>query len=430
MALHGIVNRIFAVHPQAVKPDCSSGDLRFAELLRLFERRAEVDLVQLSDFSHASELERLAALRRYFRGSIWRYDPELLRLKLHLHRYSLAVIEFWHMAEEVAPRIRRYQPWTKIVVDSVDVHFVRENAASDLGFMDAAAVAGNKRRELAVYCQADAVIAVTEADRERLIAEGMATPIFVIPNTVALRLRHEGTRAREVLFVGGFKHHPNTDGVVWFVNECWSRVRAEVADATLTIVGSNPTEEVRALGAQPGVRVEGQVPDTAPYLQRAAVSIAPLRYGGGMKGKVCEALAASMPLVTTSEGASGIPLEHRVHAWIADRPDDFAAGVAECLRHPAVAEAMGSRGQAVIETLCGEEAVELRVAEFVEAMRAGPPAWPKVTSWAARGSVIVAASAVRRAAMICGARQVRNTIRRFWPSLYNERTANSENQKS
>jgi glycosyltransferase involved in cell wall biosynthesis len=420
------VTKILAMLPHALRPDSSAGDLRFAALLGFLERRGTVDLVESADPRHPGEAGRLAALRKYFGGRIFRSDRQTLRLALHLRLYSLSVIEFWHTAETLIPLIRRYQPWVNIVVDSVDVHFVREAAASDLGLMDAELVAANKRRELAVYRQADAVIVVSEDDRARLVAEGISTPIFVIPIIVGLVTRREEPRAREVLFVGGFRHRPNTDGVGWFVKECWNRVRAEVADATLTIVGSNPTEEVRALGAQPGVRVEGYVPDTAPYLQRAAVSIAPLRYGGGMKGKVCEALAASVPLVTTSEGASGISLEHRVHAWIADRPDDFAAGVVECLRYPAAAEAMGNRGQAVINALCGEEAVDTRVAEFLGATRNVPPAWSKVARWAARGSVVIATSAARRAAPNCGARQLRNSIRRLWRSVSGERPKSAE----
>src|SRR5690606_4514163 len=121
-----------------------------------------------------------------------------------------------------------------------------------------------------------------------------------------------------------FRHDPNLDGVTWFVNEIWPGVRARHPAARLTVIGSYPTRAVHALGETAGVTVLGYVPDLEPHLDRAAVAIAPLRFGAGMKGKVTDAMAAGLPVVTTTIGAQGLDLVGGRHAWIADDADAFA----------------------------------------------------------------------------------------------------------
>jgi glycosyltransferase involved in cell wall biosynthesis len=298
------------------------------------------------------------------------------------------MFEFWWPAVWGIGQARRLQPWAKIVVDSVDVHFVREAAAVRLGLMDEKIAAENRQNEIAVYRQADAVIVVTREDRLALMSAGVDGPIHLVPNIVPSVDRPAISREREVLFVGGFNHAPNADGLIWFVHNCWQEIRQRVPGAKLTVVGSNPTAEVRALGDVPGVRVEGYVPVTQPHLQRAAVSIAPLRFGGGMKGKVCEALAAGMPLVTTPDGAAGIPLRHGVDAWIADDAPSFSRGVFECLEKPDWAEAMGRRGRETIEQLCGKAAVSA-------ALNPRKPTTPETIGWLARAAAIKSIGSIR-----------------------------------
>ena len=151
-------------------------------------------------------------------------------------------------------------------------------------------------------------------------------------------------------------------------------VRQTVPEARLIIVGSNATREVKEPAEVPGVEVCGYVPDTGPYLDRAAVLIAPLRYGGGMKGKVCEALASGVSVVTTSVGAQGIPLVSGISACIADSPREFADAVVSILRSPADAERMGAKGREVMVGLCSAQAVAPQVQKLVELVRASPSA--------------------------------------------------------
>jgi glycosyltransferase involved in cell wall biosynthesis len=166
--------------------------------------------------------------------------------------------------------------------------------------------------------------------------------------------------------VGGFDHAPNSDGLLWFVRECWPRILSKVPQAKFTVVGSNPTEEILALGAISRISVAGHVPETAPYLDRAAVSVAPLRYGGGVKGKVCEALASGMPLVTTTTGSQGLAIRDYREARVQDEAIPFADAVVWALTHTEAAEAMGVEGRRIVEGICGVEVTSKQVQDIFE----------------------------------------------------------------
>lgn len=110
-----------------------------------------------------------------------------------------------------------------------------------------------------------------------------------------------------LLFVAGFGHPPNVDAAKWLVTDIFPRVKNKLPDATLALVGSNPTAEVQRL-ARDGVRVTGHVSDDElhAWYRRSGVAVVPLRFGAGVKGKVLEALHLGLPLVTTSVGAQGL----------------------------------------------------------------------------------------------------------------------------
>lgn len=130
-----------------------------------------------------------------------------------------------------------------------------------------------------------------------------------------------------LLFVGGFGHSPNVDGCLWFVKEVFPLVREKLPNLIFTIVGSNPTEEIKALHGN-GVNVRGGISDeelSKAYAETTLV-IAPLRYGAGIKGKIVEAMGKGLPIVTTSIGAEGIVDADKAMA-IADTKEDFASAI-------------------------------------------------------------------------------------------------------
>jgi hypothetical protein len=355
--------RVLIVSHSIPKPDAAAGDRRLFILIEMIARRCDVDFCStwdefmrgvLPDQGSARYRRMLEDLGVRVIEADWRSVPTALA---H-NRYDLAIIEFYHVAAKYMPIIRASQPGIKILIDSVDVHYAREMTAVTVGAGDASGAERIKAAELAAYRAADAVVAITDLDTALLQSEGGMPPMYLLPITLPVRSRPAMMRNRECLFIGGFGHAPNLDGLRWFCKEIWASVRAEVPDATLTVIGSHVPPEVEAFARLPGITVLGFVPDTVPYLERAALSVAPLRFGAGMKGKVIEAMAHALPVVTTAIGAQGLNVMSGRELSLADTPEAFAQAVIELLQNPQCAEQMGLAGQEYIAGLCSPPVVE------------------------------------------------------------------------
>lgn len=193
----------------------------------------------------------------------------------------------------------------------------------------------------------DHVIAVSPADRDVFRDEYGVASVSDVPTGVDTDFfRPSGSvvvQPHEIAFTGSMDWMPNEDGIAWFVREVLPMVKRELPDASLSIVGRNPTAGVRALGDDAGgVVVTGSVPDIRPFLERAGAIIVPLRVGGGTRLKIFEAMAMERPIVSTTIGAEGLPVEDGTDIRIADDAADFAGAVVSLLRDPAYGAALGA----------------------------------------------------------------------------------------
>lgn len=194
---------------------------------------------------------------------------------------------------------------------------------------------------------------------------------FLAPSRPAPTL--ENLAAREnILFVGGFGHPPNLDAMRWFVSEVWPAVIARLPDAKLEIVGSNPPEDLLSLSA-PGVRVRGFLSDADLELayRSARVAIAPLRMGGGVKGKILEALRFDTPMVTTPIGAEGIPGADG--AMVVAETADFASALADAYASPALLAALVKSGRSLLAKHYSDGALAEAFAKDIPELRSPPP---------------------------------------------------------
>jgi glycosyltransferase involved in cell wall biosynthesis len=242
------------------------------------------------------------------------------------------LFEFYYTAERLLPDLRLLRPDLPIVVSSADLHYVRESRAiayADHPVMARTRVWRTRRREIGVYRRADMVLTVTEDDRRALLraVPDSITAVVPGPYPVAGDVPPFTQRMpRSLLFVGGFRHAPNVDAVLFFCRHVLPLIQRSLPDVTVTIVGDAPPKEVLALSSA-AITVTGWVPHVAPYLASHCVSIAPLRFGAGCKGKIVEAMAAGLPVVTTSVGAEGMELVHGRTTLIADSPEAFAEAI-------------------------------------------------------------------------------------------------------
>ena len=149
-----------------------------------------------------------------------------------------------------------------------------------------------------------------------------------------------------LLFVGSLGYAPNQDGVLWFSREVLPRLRGgEARGCRLWIVGSDPTKEVAALDRRPGVSVLGRVEHLSPLYQRATLSLAPLRSGGGTRIKLLEAAAHGVASVSTTVASRGLPWRPGAAGWRADSTRDFARACLEAMADPDEREARGARAR-------------------------------------------------------------------------------------
>ena len=168
-----------------------------------------------------------------------------------------------------------------------------------------------------------------------------------------------------VLFVGGFGHAPNADGVGWFLSDVWPLVRDGAAALRLMIVGADPGPEILALAGD-GVEIAGSVPEEAldAAYRRARLAIAPLRFGAGVKGKVLEAMRHGVPCVTTTVGAQG--LEAATSLRVADDAEGFAAHILALAADDAAWRDASTGGLAFIRAHFSEAALLGALSAFMD----------------------------------------------------------------
>jgi len=204
-------------------------------------------------------------------------------------------------------------------------------ARSDLNYFE--------RLEPQIWRRMNAVYYPSESETARVSdwvrSEDLAIKVKTIP-VYAFDSFPEGVderlnERRDLLFVAGFAHPPNASAAEWLVNEVMPRLITRMPGLNVWLVGSNPRESVRKLGSD-RVHVTGFVTDEAlaNFYRRARVAVAPLRYGGGMKGKVIEAMRFGVPIVTTAAGAQGLDAA-KSFLGVSDDPDEFANLVFELL---------------------------------------------------------------------------------------------------
>jgi glycosyltransferase involved in cell wall biosynthesis len=226
-------------------------------------------------------------------------------------------------------RVRALCPHAKVIFNTVDLHYLREErrASTQTGTRSGSMARRMKQQELEVVRGADTTIVISPIERALIAREVPTARLRVIPLLREIPGRGPGYGGRRgILFIGGFRHPPNADAIIWFCERVWPIVRRRLPDIELSIVGSYPSPEVLGLEGN-GVEVLGYVEDIEPLFARVRVTIAPLRYGAGLKGKVVTSLGYGVPCVVTPTAAEGLELDDGQGVLVAAEPDAFAAAI-------------------------------------------------------------------------------------------------------
>ena len=223
-------------------------------------------------------------------------------------------------------------------------------------------------REIELCRKVDAVVCVTDTDREYLRGYLPSDKLHVINTGVATGYFTCGDPAEidpnAITFVGAFRHEPNVDAMLYFCAEVFPLILCEWPKAHLYIVGAAPPQPILRLGAHPSITVTGFVEDLREYYRKAQVVVIPLRTGVGIRGKILEAWAAGKAMVTTPLACWGIRAGHGENILIAESAEDFALWTLALLRNPDFADRLGRAGRETAEryydwSLMGKEMLSL-----------------------------------------------------------------------
>jgi glycosyltransferase involved in cell wall biosynthesis len=243
--------------------------------------------------------------------------------------------------------IRYNSPSAKIVFYTIDLHFLREERqARLLNDAEALKAAGRTRDwEQSLVKKSDATIVVSTAEQSLVTA---AVPGSYVVNLPLCRVDQPPASPfdsrRDIGFVGGFAHLPNVDAVQYFLTEIWPLVHAELPDCRFSIVGADLPADV-ALGLPAGAQYLGHVQDLEAWLGALRLTVAPLRFGAGMKGKVVSSLAAGVPCVSTSIGVEGMSVVAGEDILVADTPEGIAGELVRAYRDPELWTMLSRNGQ-------------------------------------------------------------------------------------
>lgn len=230
----------------------------------------------------------------------------------------------------------------RTIFDTVDLHFVREQRRLELE------VQQWKDLEFYLANETDNTFVVSPTEKALLAQESFAEKIAVVSNIHSLEPCTNGFEERNgLMFIGGFAHPPNEEGVLWFIDYVLPQIRNKIPDMHLTIVGSEPTEAVLEK-ASDNVTVAGFVEDVTEHFNRSRVFVSPLLHGAGVKGKIGQSFAYGLPVVTTSIGAEGMHLIDGHNALIADTETEFANKIVELYTEQTLWQKLSVNGRKVI----------------------------------------------------------------------------------
>jgi O-antigen biosynthesis protein len=249
----------------------------------------------------------------------------------HGPEFDAVVLSRCDFARKHIADTRLYAPRSRIIFDTVDLHFVRTDREAQITSDPETREKARQQKELEydLIDQADETWVVSSVE-QKLLRKARPDKSIEVVSTIA---EVPGSKTpfelrRDWLFIGGFQHRPNIDAVLFFAKEIYPLVSEHLQDAKFYIIGDKAPPEIVALATQ-RIIVAGLQRDVGPFFDSVKLSVAPLRFGAGVKGKINQSMAFGVPVVATSLAIEGMELQDREDILVADDPKEFARALIE-----------------------------------------------------------------------------------------------------
>jgi glycosyltransferase involved in cell wall biosynthesis len=258
------------------------------------------------------------------------------------------------IGKHIASVTRSRFPKLKMVFNTVDLDFLRmERQAVDLKdefLLQESLIARYDELDLLKYV--DETLVVSSFEMELLKQQNSMASIHHIRLPYLTAKKNPNfDETHSIIFVGGFRHKPNLDSVLYFIHEVWPLVRKLDSSIQLIIAGSNAPKEILDLSCESSkITILGFVDQIENLIQRTRISIAPLLYGAGTKGKVIQSLSLGIPVVASTIGVEGTGLENDENVLVADTPHDIARKIVLLYNNKSLWESLQKKGKQFVES--------------------------------------------------------------------------------
>lgn len=366
----GMKHRLLILDTSTPTPDQDAGSVTAINMMYLLHSMGfQVTFIPEDNFLYMPDYT--AALQRM--GVEVLYHPYCNSVEQHLRehgaRYDAAFLFRIDVAEKHLPSIREHAPQARAVFLPTDLHYVRMRRGAELEGDEKKRQAAQlvKQNELRAVRAADATIVHSSFERDELLREIPDARAYMSPlilNVPERLVRVFGER-RDVAFVGGYQHTPNVDAVEYFVRDIMPIMRRRLPGVRFLMVGSKMPKRIQRLAAE-DIIATGFVADLPNFLGRVRVTVSPLRYGAGVKGKVGMAMSLGLPVVSTSMGTEGMGLVPGESIRLADEPEAFVEHIVDLYQNESSWNQLSAAGLQFARDTWGAEASRETLKQILE----------------------------------------------------------------
>jgi GT2 family glycosyltransferase len=362
-----VQKRILVIDARVLMPDHDSGSLRMFNILKVLQRlEYKVTFIPANLHYHEKYTPQMQAI-----GVECQYHPYVQSVSKYLEdfgqQFDVVILSRADYAEKYIDDVRQHCPDAKVLFDTVDLHFLREQREAELSndkaLLDSAVM--RKSQELTVARKADTTLVVSPVELNLFQKEAPDIKVSLLSNIHETHATGKIFNERkDILFIGNFEHPPNTDAMEFFLNEIFPLVHKENPGLNLLIVGEHVPSHLKARATEQ-IQFTGFVTDIAPLFDNIKLSIAPLRYGAGVKGKINSSMSYGVPAVVTSMAAEGMNLIHGKDILIAEKAEDFAREILRLYADETLWQTLSEAGKENIETHFSFSAAEKQLREIL-----------------------------------------------------------------